>query len=38
MHRGSPQANQQKQDRYHQQPVNLALAELRISGHGRFFR
>jgi hypothetical protein len=37
MHRGAPQADQQKQDRYHQQSVKLALAELRISGHGRFF-
>jgi hypothetical protein len=35
MHRGAPQADQQKQDRYHQQSVNLALAELRIGGHGR---
>jgi hypothetical protein len=35
MHRGTPQAGQQKQDRYHQQSVNLALAELRIGGHGR---
>jgi hypothetical protein len=35
MHRGAPQADQQKQDRHHEQSVNLALAELRIGGHSR---
>jgi hypothetical protein len=35
MHSGTPQANQQQQDCYHQQSVNLALAELRIGGHFR---
>jgi hypothetical protein len=37
MHRGAPQADQQKQDCHHQQSVNLALAELGIGSHGRFF-
>jgi hypothetical protein len=37
MYRGAPQANEQKQDRYHQQSVNLALAELRIGSHGNSF-
>ena len=32
MHRGAAQADEQKQDRYQQQAVNLAFAELGIGG------
>jgi hypothetical protein len=33
MQRGTPQAGEQKNDRYHQKAVNLAFAELRIKWH-----
>jgi hypothetical protein len=31
--RGAPEAGEQQKDRYDQQAVNLAFAELRINGH-----
>jgi hypothetical protein len=37
VHRGTAQAGEQKKDRYHQQAVNLASAELRIDRHGGVF-
>jgi hypothetical protein len=33
MHRGTAQAGEQKNDRYHQKAVNLAFAELWVKWH-----